>query len=67
MASDNIQISLRLSPSLHASLTEYANGANLSLNAVVIQAIQKLLETDDIKRRLAELEIEVDRLRKMVQ
>jgi len=58
-----IQISLRLSEDLHEKLTVYANAANLSLNAVVIQSLQKLLEQDDIKRRLSELENEVALLR----
>lgn len=63
MATENIQISLRLSPDMHVQLTEYAKAAGLSLNAVVIQSIQKTLETDDIKRRLADLEAEVALLR----
>lgn len=61
-----VQISLRLSEDLHIRLTDYANGANLSLNAVAIQAIQQFIETDDIKRRLTELEGEVARLRSKV-
>ena len=64
MEKQNVQISLRLSPELHEQLSEYAKASNLSLNAVVIQSIQKLLETDDIKRRLSELEKEVARLSK---
>jgi len=63
---DNIQISLRLSEDIHKKLTAYATAANLSLNAVAIQAIQKLIEPDDIKQRLLELEQEVSRLRQRI-
>ena len=57
------QISLRVSNDLHATLSEYAKENNLSLNAVVIQAVQKTVATSDIERRLTELENEVGALR----
>ena len=60
------QISLRVSDDLHATLSEYAKENNLSLNAVVIQAVQKTVATSDIERRLTELENEVGDLRSLV-
>ena len=60
------QISLRVSNDLHATLSEYAKENNLSLNAVVIQAVQKTVATSDIERRLTELENEVGDLRSLV-
>lgn len=64
---DNKQISFRMSEDLYNKLAAYAKASNLSLNAVTIQAVQKLLESDDIKRRLVDLEMEVQRLRSKIQ
>lgn len=56
------QVSLRMSEELYEELQSYVARTNLSINGAIIQSIQKLLETDDIKRRLSDLESQVAKL-----
>ena len=57
------QISLRLSPDMYKRLKNRTEKSGLSLNAEVIQALEKHLRDDELQQRVNELEKQITLLK----